>query len=90
MEISEFAVELIKIEEKDNATENLQPYVMFQTIHFRCSSRSSHPEVFLQKGVLKTCRKFTPMPKCDFNKVALVFLKILEISKEKSCVRVPF
>ena len=36
--------------------------------------RSSPPEVFLKKGVLKICIKFywrTPMSKCDFNKVAL-------------------
>ena len=32
------------------------------------SFRSSHPEVFLVKGVLKICSKFTG--KRDFNKVA--------------------
>ena len=35
--------------------------------------RSSRTEVFLRKGILKICTKFTekpPMPKCDFNKVA--------------------
>ena len=39
--------------------------------------RSSHPEVFFEKGVLKICSKFTgeypcriPMPKCDFNIVS--------------------
>ena len=34
--------------------------------------RSSLPEVFLGKGVLKICSKIyrrTSMPKCDFNKV---------------------
>ena len=39
--------------------------------------RSSRPEVLLRKGVLKICSKFlrrTPMPKCDFNKVALLTL----------------
>ena len=38
--------------------------------YFRCS----HSEVFLWKGVLKICSKFTgehQMLKCDFNKVAL-------------------
>ena len=36
-------------------------------------TRSSHPEVFLGKDPLKICCKFTgtPMPKCDFNKVAV-------------------
>ena len=36
--------------------------------------RSSPPEVFLRKGVLKICSEFTGehiMSKCDFNKVAL-------------------
>ena len=42
----------------------------------KCSEKpicgSSRPEVFLVKGVLKICGKFTtPMPKCDLNKVAL-------------------
>ena len=36
--------------------------------------RSSHLDVFLRKGILKICSRFeicrTPMPKCDFNKVA--------------------
>ena len=33
--------------------------------------RNSPPEVFLGKGVLNICSKFTgAMPKCDFNKVA--------------------
>ena len=31
--------------------------------------RSSRPEVFLRKDVFKICRR-TPMPKCDFSKVA--------------------
>ena len=36
--------------------------------------RSSHPEVFLEKFVLKICNKIyrrTPMPKCNFNKITL-------------------
>ena len=36
--------------------------------------------MFLEKGVLKICDKFTgeiPMPKCDFNKVASNFIEIL-------------
>ena len=33
--------------------------------------RSSPSEVFLGKGVLKICSKFTPMSKWNFNKVAL-------------------
>ena len=38
--------------------------------------RSSPPEVFLGKGVLKVCSKFTGehMRNCDFNKVALASL----------------
>ena len=35
--------------------------------------RSSSPEMFLGKGVLKTCSTFTgehPLPNCDFKKVA--------------------
>ena len=39
----------------------------------RFCSRSSLPQVFLRKGVMKICSKFTgkhQMPKCDFNKVA--------------------
>ena len=35
------------------------------------NSRSSHPEMFLGKGVQKICRKFTGKHPCDFNKVAL-------------------
>ena len=34
------------------------------------TKRSTHPEVFLEKGVLKLCSKFyrrTPMPKCEFS-----------------------
>ena len=36
-------------------------------------NKSSHPEKFLGKGVLKICSKFTkktPMLKCEINKVA--------------------
>ena len=33
-------------------------------------NRSIRPEVFLEKGVLKICSKFIPMPKRDFSKVA--------------------
>ena len=44
-----------------------------------CSNGNSTPEVFLGKDILKICSKFTgelpcrrtPMPQCDFNKVAL-------------------
>ena len=38
--------------------------------------KSSHPEAFLGKGVLRICRQIyrrTSMPKCDFNKVASKF-----------------
>ena len=38
------------------------------------NTRSSLPEVFLRKSVLKICSEFTvehPCQKCDFNKVAL-------------------
>ena len=40
--------------------------------------RSSRPEVFLRKGVQKTCSKFTGENpcRCDFNKVALLLLLI--------------
>ena len=34
-------------------------------------SGSIPPDVFLGKGILKISHKFTPMPKCDFNKIAL-------------------
>ena len=38
-------------------------------------SRSSHPRIFLGKGVLKICRR-APMLKCNFNKVASYFIEI--------------
>ena len=41
---------------------------------FESLYRSSRPEVFLGKRVLKIYSKFTgekPMSKCDFNKVAM-------------------
>ena len=41
--------------------------------------RSIPPDVFLGKSVLKTCYNFTgktPLPKCDFNKVACNFIEI--------------
>ena len=50
-------------------------YTCSALIHFTIHKqfRSNHPKVFLEKHVLKICSKFTgrtPMPKCDFNKVA--------------------
>ena len=47
-----------------STTRSLMPRVM----HTRLN-RSSHPEVFLGRGVMKICIKFTgriPMPKCNF------------------------
>ena len=41
--------------------------------------RSSPPEMFLGKGVLKKMQliyRRTPMPKCDFNKVSINFIEI--------------
>ena len=41
--------------------------------------RSSPPDVFLGKSVLKICCKYTgktPLPKYDFNKVACNFIEI--------------
>ena len=49
------------------------PYLFITSQQYHHLSKSSPPEVFLGKGVLKICSKFikgTPMSKCDFNKVA--------------------
>ena len=43
----------------------------FQKILKMSNNRNSPSEVLLGKCVLKICSKFTPMPKSDFNKVAL-------------------
>ena len=52
-------------------------------IHFLANIiRSSRPEVFLRKGVLEIHSKFTrgtPMPKCDFNQVALLLILISNV-----------
>ena len=40
----------------------------FKKVMFRMEL--DRPEVFLEKGVLKICSKFTTMRKGDFNKVA--------------------
>ena len=54
------------------------------------NNRSSRPKVFLVKGALKIRSKFTqkirrrtPMPKCDFNKVALQY-KSKEVIRDRN------
>ena len=57
----------------------------FETLTL-CINRSSPPEVFSRKGVLKICSKFTPMPRCDFNKQRKGDSKKNEIKTlKKSC-----
>ena len=49
------------------------------TVH-HSKFRSSCPEVYLRKGVLKIYSKFTgehPKPQCNFNKVAKHFIRTL-------------
>ena len=41
--------------------------------HINCIYRSSHPEAFLEKGVLKTCSKFTGEHPCR----SLISIKLL-------------
>ena len=56
-----------------NSIYELSHKLLNDFIYLIANSRSSQPEVFSRKGVLKICSKCrrTPMPKCDFNKVAL-------------------
>ena len=49
--------------------------------------RSSHPEVFLGKGVLKTCSKFTGEHPC--RSVISIKLKICCIFSEQHLLRIP-
>ena len=51
-----------------------------------CMFRRGHPVMFLEKGVLKICSKFTgtPMRKCDFNKATLK-LDLVFYLKNFSC-----
>ena len=52
--------------------------LIFSRVEANVMYRSSPSAVFLRKGVLKICSRFTgehPMPKRDFNKVAATLLK---------------
>ena len=52
---------------------------------YRCSFRSSHPEVFHEKGVLKLCSKFTGEQPCR----SVISIKLLcnfsEITLRREC-----
>ena len=55
-------------------TEFIQTQKRYLTLLDKTVFRSSRPQVFLRKVVLKNTQQIyrrTPIPKCDFNKVAL-------------------
>ena len=63
-------------------TEFIQTQKRYLTLLDKTVFRSSRPQVFLRKVVLKNTQQIyrrTPIPKCDFNKVALHLLCILII-----------
>ena len=49
------------------------------------NSRSSHPEVFLEKGVLKTCSKFTGKQPCGSMISIKLLCNFIEITLRHGC-----
>ena len=52
---------------------------------YRCSFRSSHPEVFHEKGVLKLCSKFTGEQPCRSVISIKLFYYFIEITHRDGC-----
>ena len=60
-------------------------HVVLQIFKFLIISRSSHPEVFLEKGVLKICSKFTGEHPCQSVISIKLQNNLIEITLRHGC-----